>query len=933
MTPERWNNIKELFVSAQGVAAGERSGFLSRVCKGDEELRIEVERLIDSSDENDSFLLDSAVAEVASLIENESTEDNGFVHSRSATNRYEAGTFLNERYEIVRLVGKGGMGEVYLAVDTRINRNVALKVLHPDLISSKDNLSRFAREAQAVSALNHPHIMTVYEFDRTDDGSMFFVAEYVDGQTLNRLVGERLKPAKILDIAIQVSSALTAAHEAGIVHRDIKPENIMVRRDGYVKVLDFGLAKLNPNETIATGSGSEDPTRAMLKTRPGVVMGTAAYMSPEQARGLAVDARTDIWSLGAVIYEMLTGRRPFVGDTTADTIVAVLSAEPPPISLYNKEAFGDLQLLVSKALAKNIEARFQTSEEFRTELERVKKRLEFHEEHVRSGRQPDGSMEPVGFRAPAHAFPTAGEAVRRTIGGVDTTPPPASFWHSTAISSVIRQVQTHKAGSALISLVFLLAVSATAYFAFFGGISDGRIESVAVLPFENLSGSPDLNYVSDGLSERLIDRLAELPQLKVISRSSSFKFRGPDPDLRSIASQLGVRAIITGTIAQIGDELNIRFEIVDATEDRHLGGGQYRRKAGEIVNIQNEIAQVAAEHLRLGLTDMQSRRLTERTTENSEAYRYYLSGLVELNGPKDVLGKGLEYFRKAAELDPDFAEAHAEIAWIYWSYANGAGDPAELMPKVKAETDKALSIDPGLAKAHAIRATVFEYEYDWKSAEEEYKRAVELSPNLDFVRNNYANFLSLMGRQDEALAQVEEQKNRDPINAYMALMQRAVIYSQGRRFDDALATNLEAKELEPDKELPTFAMGYLYGGKGMHSEAVTYFKRSVVQAGGEGSYSLPLMFLAASYAKMPEHRESAWKILRRVESSGEYASPAIRAMVYSALGENDKAMDLLEDAYDRHDVQLRYIGSGYEFDDVRSDPRFRALLQKMNLPG
>jgi serine/threonine protein kinase/TolB-like protein/Tfp pilus assembly protein PilF len=934
MNPERWNKIKELFSSAYVLSVAERSEFLGRACGDDHELRSEVEKLIDSHEEEDLFMQNSAVAEVAGIIGSDLTEGMGNAQSAHATKQLAPATVINDRYEIVRLLGRGGMGEVYLALDNRINRNVALKLIPPDMVSSQESLTRFAREAQAVSALNHPHIMTIYEFDRMSDGSLFFAAEYIDGQTLNRLVGEKLKPSEILGIAIQVSSALTAAHNAGMVHRDIKPENIMVRRDGYVKVLDFGLAKLNQAELPSTGSGSEDPTRAMVKTRPGIVMGTAAYMSPEQARGLQVDARTDVWSLGAVIYEMLTGRRPFLGETTADTIVSVLSREPPPISFFVKESPGDLQILISKALSKNIEARFQSSEEMRAELERVKKRIEFNEDLNRAknadGRDPENRL----ARSLIHgSVLTAGDVARRTIGGHDTSPPAHSFWHSTAISGVLRQVQTHKAGSAVAAAIFFFVISTAFYFIIAGTGSGGQIDSIAVLPFENLSGAPELNYVSDGLSERLIDRLAELPQLRVISRSSSFKFRGKDLDLRDVASQLGVRAIVTGTIAQVGEDLLIRYDIVDTADDRHLGGGQYRRKAGEIVDIQNEIAQVAAGHLHLGLTDMQSKRLSENTTENSEAFRYYLNGLVELNGPQEVSGKALKYFQKAVELDPEFAAARVEIAGEYWNSANGAGDPEELMPKVKAEVERALAIDPNLAKAHALRAAVLEYDFDWKGAEDEYKRAVELSPNHDFVRNNYAFFLSIMGRHEEALAQLEEQKRRDPLNEWMALMHKAVIYSQSRRFDEALATNQEAKELDPNRDLPNYALGYAYGGKGMRDQAVAYYQRSVERIGGEQNFSMPLMFLAATYAKMPERRDDAWKILRRTEASNEYASPTLLAMVYSALGDNDKAIELLELAYEKHDVQLRFIGIGYEFDDLRADPRFRDLIRRLNLPG
>ena len=311
--------------------------------------------------------------------------------------------------------------------------------------------------------------------------------------------------------------------------------------------------------------------------------------------------------------------------------------------------------------------------------------------------------------------------------------------------------------------------------------SDPEIDSIAVLPFENLSGDPDLTFVSDGLSEGVIDRLSELPQLKVISRSSSFKFRGPGLDLRSVASQLGVRAILTGSVARIGEDLVVRYDLVDASNDRQITGGQIRQKIGTALRVQNEIARTASEQLRLKLTDSQSRRLSVKGTENSEAFRYYLSGLVELNGgPADMQAKALDYFEQAVTLDPDFAAAYAEIGWIYWYQANGNEDPHELMPKAKAAAERALAIDPNLAKAHVIMATVREFEFDWPGAEREYLRAIELSPSLAEAHNSYALYLSVMGRHDEAMAELEKQGSLDPINRYMTLLWKGAILAGAR---------------------------------------------------------------------------------------------------------------------------------------------------------
>jgi serine/threonine protein kinase/Tfp pilus assembly protein PilF len=934
MTAERWKKIKALFSSAQDCPEDERSEFLIRACGTDEELKSEVEKLLDSYQDGDSFLQNSAVAEFANIVDGESTVGMGLATSE-APPRFDVGILLNERYEIARLLGRGGMGEVYLASDTRINRNVALKVLHSDLVSSKESLHRFTLEARAVSALNHPHIMTIYEVDSTNDGTLFFVAEYVDGQTLNHLIGSNLDLDTALDIAIQVSSALSAAHEAGITHRDIKPENVMVRRDGYVKVLDFGLAKLAQRpQSPSTSSGSEDPTQALHRTRPGAVMGTAAYMSPEQARGIHVDARTDIWSLGVVLYEMLTEHRPFLGETSADIMVSVLSSEAPPMSSYVHDLPPELEWIVLKALSKSVEGRYQTSKELRADLDKIKKRIQFNESLSRAAgsdsRNDRAKEEEKILSTVEHVIPTAGDVARPTSGGRDESTDPRPFWSSPSFAGVFRQAQTHKVGTSIVALV-LVALISSALYLIFTPTAKAQIDSIAVLPFENLSGNSDLAYVSDGFSESLIDRLSQLPQLRVVSRNSSFKFRGSDLDLRDVASQLGVRAIVTGSVAQVGDDLAIRVDIVDAAENRHLTGGQYRRKAGDLSNLQNEIAQMASEQLRLKLTESQAKRLAENGTENSEAFRYYLSGLVELNGPLFVRSKALDYFEQAVTLDPDFAAAHAEIAWVYYSQANNSSDPSEIMPKAKAAAERALAIDPNLAKAHVVQAMVNEYEFDWRGAESEYRRAIELSPNLDFARNNYAFFLSVMGRQTEALAQLDEQGIRDPINRRLMLLHRAIVLTQARRFDDALQTYRDAQAVEPERDIPYFSLGYAYAGKGLYNEAAGYYKKSVASLGGEEKYSQPLVYLAATYAKMPERRSEARAILARIEAMDQYASPALLAAAYSALGDNNKAMELLEQAYIKHDLLLRFVGTGYEYDGLRSDPRFVDLTRRIGL--
>lgn len=910
MGKTRLEQIEDIYQMVIDQPPESRDAALSKSCGGDGELRREVESLLRYADPDSNFI-DSPPALLAAEVFADEDEKRDLLGGRIG------------HYKIERLLGKGGMGEVYLAQDTRLNRNVALKIFPQAIAGDAERLMRFEREAQAASALNHPNILTVHEFGEAD-GVHFIATEFVDGPTLrHKLRAARLDLAETLEISVQAASALAAAHEAGITHRDVKPENIMIRRDGYVKVLDFGLAKLVQPQSTSTDSGSEAPTVALHRTEPGLVMGTAAYMSPEQARGRPVDARADIWSLGVVIYEMVTGYRPFAGETHADLIASVLRSEPEHLDDLPPE----IEAIVLKALSKDLEARYQTAKEFRIDLDDVRRSIEFGGGPSRSSGRLSG--EPVSLSISGKGAITDGNAARPTSGGM--TDRRQSFLSSSGIEVIFQQANRHKIGALAVAVVVIGLISSGIYSAFFGVPVSDKIDSIAVLPFENASGDPEFAYISEGLSESLIDRLSQLPQLKVISRKSSFRFRGPNVDVRDVAAKLGVRAVVTGSVTKLGDDIAIRIDVVDAVEDRQLTGGQYRRRANDMAGLQSEIARATAEPLKLKLTEAQSSRLAERNTENSDSFRYYLNGLVALNGSDSGRDKALAFFEKAIELDSDFAPAHAEIAWIYWARANGSGDPGELMPKAKAAAEKALALDADLAKAHVVRAMVYEYEFDWREAENEYRRAIELSPNLDFARNNYAFFLSVTDRQDEALAQLEEQRVRDPLNQRLWLLQKGIVLVQARRFDDALQAYREAQAVDPSNAIPDFALGYAYAGKGLVNEAVEYYKKAVAELGGEGKYSQPLVYLAAAYAGMPGKRSEARAILARIEAMEDYKSPALLAAVYSALNENDRAIELLEQAYIKRDLLLRYIGTGYEYDGLRDDPRFVDLMRRSGL--
>lgn len=937
MTPEHYQQIGRLYHDALSLEPAQRGAFLQEACAEDEALRQAVEQLLvaDAQAQAENFIAEPAREVAAELL----AQDRG---------ARLAGQTLNH-YQVLSLLGAGGMGEVWLAEDTRLGRKVALKLLPGKFATDPERLRRFEKEARAASATNHPNIIVTHEIGEAD-GTYYIAQEYVEGETLRNRLGRGPIPLlEALNIAYQIANALAAAHGTGIIHRDIKPENIMLRHDGFVKVLDFGLAKLTEVRSAERGMRNEEDAETLLQsgqvtphsefrtphsghsqsTLPGTVMGTVAYMSPEQARGQKVDARSDLWSLGVVLYEMLMGQRPFHGESTPDLFVAILERQPAPIteSLANPPA--QLAQLLDRLLVKNREQRYPSSAQLAAELKRLHHRLELDAERKSDEISEAATLfiqQPVQTVEPQVARPTQ-----------DNSPAPTSFGSSSSLSGIWRQVQTRKIRAAVFAFLFLALISFAAYLSFLRPSSNHKIESIAVLPFENRSGRPELAYVSEGLSESLIDQLSELPQLKVIARNSSFKFRGANLDLRNVASQLGVQAILTGSVAQLGDELVIRFDLVDATNDQQITGGQFQRKSGNLLRIQNEIAQAASQKLRLLLSDSQSKRLAAQDTENSDAYRYYLNGLVELNSPQDFqsgkleYSKALEYFEQAVQLDPDFAAAHAEIAWVYWTQANGNGNPHELMPKAKQATTRALAIDPNLAKAHVVLATVNEYEFDWVGAEKEYARAIELSPNLDFARTNYAFFLSVMGRHTEALGELEQLSIRDPINQRVTLLWKVSILAQARRFDDALQAYQEAQALERDSEVKPFALGYVYAGKGMYGEAAKYYQKAVDLVGGEEKYSQPLVYLAATYAKMPEKRSEARALLKRIEAMRGYKSPSLLAAVYAALDENDKAMELLEQAYLERDLLLRFIKTGYEYDGLRADRRFIALTKRIGL--
>jgi len=543
------------------------------------------------------------------------------------------GTTLG-RYEIRSQIGAGGMGEVFLARDTQLDRTVALKILPEPVAADQTRLQRFIQEAKSASALNHPNILTVYEIGQAA-GIHFIATEFVEGKTLRQhLAKGPISLIEILDICVQVTSALSAAHEANIIHRDVKPENIMIRREGIVKVLDFGLAKLAAPEQAAVNP--EASTRAIIRTDPGTVVGTASYMSPEQARGIPVDVRTDIFSAGVVLYEMVAGCLPFTGSTSSEVIASILSEkEPQPLARYSREVPTELERVVSKALRKNRDERYQTIKDFLLDLKSLKHELEFAAKLERST-SPE--------------IREASEATKNTA-----TDPSDRAIQTATTHDITRPLKTRRTmWLILTALVVMVAVVFFGYSRYVGRGGGSRIRSIAVLPFANADGNPDTEYLSDGISESLINSLSKLPGVKVIARSSSFRYKGKEADPQEVARALGVEAILTGRVVHRGDNLLISAELVNASDKTQVWGDQYNRKLADILTVQDEIAQRISETLRLRLSGEQQQRLTKRYSDNVEAYQDYLKGRFYSAKSTEIgLKKSIEYFNQAIEKDPN----------------------------------------------------------------------------------------------------------------------------------------------------------------------------------------------------------------------------------------------------------------------------------------
>jgi eukaryotic-like serine/threonine-protein kinase len=796
-------------------------------------------------------------------------------------------------YRILEKLGGGGMGVVYKAEDLRLGRYVSLKFLPPDLSRDPQAIERFQREARAASSLNHPHICTIYDVDQYD-GHHFIVMEFLEGHTLkHRISGKPMDLERIPEYGYQMADALEAAHAKAIIHRDIKPANIFITDRGQVKLLDFGLAKLLPERrgvarAALQASAFGNTTQDEHLTSAGVALGTVAYMSPEQVRGEELDERTDLFSLGLVLYEMATGHRAFTGNTSGVVFDAILNRAPTPPVRLNPAVPIQLELIINKALEKDRHLRYRTASDLRADLQRLK-------------RDTDS----------ARALPsTALQVTRRTL---------RRHWG-----------QFIWAGILCVALLLFAFNTGNLRDRLFSGTGRPRIDSIAVLPIVNVSNDPKTEYLSDGITESLINSLSQLPNLTVMSRNTVFRYKTQSSDPEKVGQDLGVSAILTGRLIQSGDDLMISVNLEDVKNRRQIWGEQYSRKISSLVAVQREIAGDIYAQLRPKIEGAEKKLLAMRTTENVEAYQLYLQGLFYWNKWTQAdFKKAADYFSEAAQKDPRYALSYAGLADTY-SQLGDAGylPPSEAWPKAKAAAMQALEIDDTLAEAHTSLGLVKEhFEWDWAGAEQEFKRAIELNPNSATAHHWYGDYLANMGRSEQGLYETRKAKELDPLSLIIntSLGWQLYLARQSEAAVDQLHKVLEMDaKFAPARRL----LEEVYAQMGKQKDAVAEREKILSLSGSpELAASIEEDFAKSGYKGV---LQSWLDGLTEISKHG-YVSPYSIAQAYMRIGEKQKVLDWLEKAYEEHDSGLVSVAVEPMFEPLRSDQRFRDLLRRTKL--
>jgi serine/threonine-protein kinase len=776
------------------------------------------------------------------------------------------------------------MGEVYRARDSRLEREVAIKVL-PDAVARDPKvLARFGREARAVAALSHPNILAIHDVG-TEGPISFAVMELLEGESLaDRLARTRLPWRKAVEIGVAISDGLAAAHSKGIVHRDLKPANVFLTADGSVKILDFGIAHIEPPRSDSETS-QETETGA---TAPGTVAGTVGYMSPEQVRGLPTDARSDIFSFGCVLYEMLSGRRAFARDTSAETLTAILREEPQPLSVPSEAIPYEVEHIVSHCVEKSADERFQSARD-----------LAFHLRATLAS--------PTGARA-VPAAPPARRWRRSTVWGAGTV----------LVAAVIAAVLFWERRGALPSA----AASAA------GGGSPVR--SVAVLPLENLSHDPEQEYFADGMTEALITDLAKIKALKVISRTSVMQYKGVKKPLRAIAKELGVDGIIEGSVMRIGDRVRISAQLIEASTDRHLWAENYERDLRDVLALQGEVARAVAREVRVTVSPQEEKRLANVTPLDPAAHEAYLKGRFwRQKFTREGFEKAIGFYRRAVQVDPNYALAHAAIAEANLAVADLYLPSREAYEQAKQAVGLALALDPSLSEAHTSLGLIRAYlEWDSKAAEKEFQRAIDLNPGSAVAHDWYGWFLTLQGRFDDGVASAERAVSLDPLSPELVsdLALPLILKGDYARGEELL---WKALEFAPGFWVPHLFRAYAFERQGNYAAAVRELEAATQLDAGP----VVLAELGSAYGRAGRRRD-AERMLAELDkvSKTRYVTPFFYAIVYAGLAEKDRAFELLRECVEQRSQSISYwVKVGPMLDPLRSDPRYDRLLRDLNL--
>jgi serine/threonine-protein kinase len=782
-------------------------------------------------------------------------------------------------YRILHQLGAGGMGEVYFAHDTKLDRRVAIKFLKEDATSGDRADRRLLREARAAAMLDHPNICAIYEIGE-DAGRPFIVMQFIEGETLDRrITASRLELEEVLTIGGEVADALATAHARGIVHRDIKPANIMITPRGQAKVMDFGLASAAPEAVRA-----DNATESAL-TAPDTVAGTVPYMSPEQLKGGPVDTRSDIFSFGVLLYEVLAGQRPFAAESRIGTGAAILTSDPLPLARFRADTPGELQRIVGKCLEKNRDRRYQSAADLAVDLRNL---------------------------------------LRTTQTGIAVTVPAAS------------PSRTKLGPAAAISAMLVVAAVAFGWYLrprppVVPG-SSAPISSIAVLPFTNSSGDQNTEYLSDGITESIINTFSQLPTLRVMARATVFRYKGKDVDPRQVGRDLGVDAIVTGRVMQQGDMLAIQADLVRVSDGSQLWGERFDRKLADVLAVQDEMARRITDRLRLRLTDDEQQLVTKRYTDSTEAYDLYLKGRFYFaRTTEESLERSLSFYRQAIERDPNYALAYVGLAQTYGALGGvfGFRSPREVLPLGLDAAIAAVRLDPKLADAHAaLGGYRLQYEWNRADAEKELKLAISLNPNSGAAHSMYGGLYQSAGRLEEAIAERAIAARLDPLSPF-AIANAGYPYYYARRYDEAIEHYRKAVDLDPRYPWSHLWIGQAYVQKGMYAEAIRGIEEAMRLSGGDTRAKATL---AHAYA-MAGKRAEAMKILGELDtpSAHRYVSPYFLALVYVGLKDDSRALAALEAAAEERHPYLTLLNVEPVFDRLRGEARFSALVRKVGV--